>query len=77
MKGVGDMKITGIKKHRGAGMWYGSAVEGGKRFQWYYRPRSLFHMTEEEGSIPNSWMNVHPPVGAKRAVLRAIRAAKV
>jgi hypothetical protein len=47
------MKITGIKKHRGAGMWYGSAVEGGKRFQWYYRPRSLFRMAEEEGSIPN------------------------
>jgi hypothetical protein len=68
------MKITSI--HQGSAMWHGTATADGKKFKWYYRPRSLFDMTEEEGSIPNCWINIDPPAGAKEAVLKAVREAR-
>ncbi|HYS88230.1 MAG TPA: hypothetical protein VEN78_25005 [Bradyrhizobium sp.] len=49
---------TSIEKHEGAGMWHGTASAGDKKYQWYYRPRTLFHVTEAEPSIPGCWMNV-------------------
>jgi hypothetical protein len=57
-------------------MWHGTASEGDKNYMWYYRPRSLLKFTEQERYIPDCWMNVDPPHGAKPAVLKAIRAAK-
>jgi hypothetical protein len=58
------MKITSI--HQGSAMWGGTATADGKKFKWYYRHRSLFDMTEEEGSIPNCWINIDPPQAPRK-----------
>jgi hypothetical protein len=70
------MQITNIEKHAGSGMWHGSANDGDKNYLWYYRPRSSFRMQEQDEINPRCWMNVDPPEGAKRAVLKAVRGAR-
>jgi hypothetical protein len=67
------MQITGIEFHRGSGMWHGTASEGDKKYMFYYLPRSLFHMTEQDEMNPRCWMNIEPREGARQIVLRAVR----
>jgi hypothetical protein len=70
------MQITSIERHDGSGMWHGSAIAGDKKYLWYYRPRGMFRISEEEGSIPNCWINIEPVPKVRSAVLKAIRASR-
>jgi hypothetical protein len=70
------MIVTTIELHQGSRIWHGTATANGKNFKWYYRPRSMFDMTQQESINSNYWMNVDPPAGAKQAVLKAVRAAR-
>jgi hypothetical protein len=70
------MKITSIKKplpQPAAPIWSGAATETGKNFLWYYWPRHWLHFQEQDEINPRAWMNIDPPAGAKKAILRAIR----
>lgn len=70
------MKITSIEKDQGSGQWYGSANDGEKNYLWYYSPRLRFSVQEKDKINPRAWMNVDPPTGAKKAVLKAVRKAR-
>jgi hypothetical protein len=74
------MKITGIKRplpKPAAPIWSGTATtEAGKNLLWYYWPRHWLHVQEQDEINPRCWMNVDPPAGAKKAVLRAVREAR-
>ena len=71
------MKITTINKPMKRGtMWWGTAIEGEKNFDWFYVPRSRLCVREEEPGIPGCFMNIEPPHGAGRKVVKAVRAAK-
>ncbi|MDF0581274.1 hypothetical protein [Bradyrhizobium yuanmingense] len=72
-----SMKITSVEKHVGSGQWFGEAAHEGKRYKWYYQPRRRLNVHEQDKRNPYCWMVVEPPLGAREAVLRAIRAAKV
>jgi hypothetical protein len=45
-------------------------------YLWYYLPRRRLRLQKQELGIPNCWMNVDPPNGAKQAVLAAVRTAR-
>jgi hypothetical protein len=57
-------------------LWWGTAIAGDDKFEWFYQPKLYLHMRREEPRIPGCWMNLDPPRRAKRAVLEAIRVAK-
>jgi hypothetical protein len=73
------MKITGIENPRpqpAAPIWSGTATNAGKNLLWYYWPRHWLHVQEQDEINPRCWMNVDPPAGAKKGVLRAVREAR-
>jgi hypothetical protein len=71
------MKITGIEKPlKLCTQWSGTASNGDANYQWYYTPGSRFSMLKQEPGMPRVWMQVDPPSGARRTVVRAIRATK-
>jgi hypothetical protein len=57
-------------------MWWGTASDHHGNYQWYYEPRSRLSMMKQEPLIPRCWMNIDPPLGAKRAILKAVRAVR-
>jgi hypothetical protein len=57
-------------------MWWGTAIEGLKNYEWFYNPRSRFCVREEEPGITGCFMNIEPPQGARRKIVNAVRAAK-
>jgi len=57
-------------------MWHGTAANGGEKYMWYYRPRTLLRFTKQELSIPNCWMNVDTPQGAREQIRRAVRKSR-
>jgi hypothetical protein len=70
------VKITGIEKPPPppvAPVWSGTAEEAGKNLQWFYWPSNWLHIREQDDINPRCWMNVDPPAGARRAVLKAVR----
>jgi hypothetical protein len=72
------VQITSINKpEKRSVVWWGMASNGDKNYQWFYWPRKWLHLHEQDEENPRSWSNVDPPPNAKRAVLKAIRAAKV
>jgi hypothetical protein len=73
------MKITGIKRplpKPAAPIWTGTATAAGKNLIWYYWPRHWLHVQEQDEINPHCWMNVDPPGGVKKAVLKAVREAQ-
>jgi hypothetical protein len=74
------MKIARIDaplKHQGRiTMWSGLASSGAENYEWFYQPRRHFAVRKQEPQIPKCWMNVDPPKGMKRAVLKVVRAAR-
>jgi len=68
------MQITSIE-HSGSG-WNGAASDDGKNYLWYYWSRRSLHFQEQDEINPRCWMNVDPPEGAKKAVLKAVRLAR-
>jgi hypothetical protein len=73
------MQITSIKKAHpkpAAPIWSGTAVDGSKNYEWFYWPRCWLHVREQDKLVPQAWMNVDPPDGAKKAVLKAVRDAQ-
>jgi hypothetical protein len=69
------MQVTGIETMDQVASGY--AVAGARKLEWFYRPGGFFRVREEQRDIPGCWMNIDPPVGAKRAVLAALRAARL
>jgi|SRR5580692_6223280 hypothetical protein len=68
------MKITSANNGK-YGQWWGTAIDGDDKYQWFYTPRSRFAVRIEER--PRMWSNIdNPPPSAKRAVLKAIRASR-
>src|ERR1700694_5760563 len=67
-----NMKITSINKP----MKRGTAIEGEKNYEWFYEPRSRLCVREEEPRIPGCFKNIEPPHGARRKIVKAVRAAK-
>jgi len=55
-------------------LWWGDAVEGDDKLEWFYQPRRYLHMRREER--PGMWINEDPSPTARRLVLKSIRAAK-
>jgi hypothetical protein len=71
------MIITSINKPmKRRTMWWGTAVDGHKNYEWFYDPRSRLCVREEEPGIPGCFMNIELPRGARRKVLNAVRVAK-
>jgi len=71
------MKITSINKPmKRCIMWWGTAIEGDKNYEWFYQPRSRFMIRKEEPGISGCFMNIDPPHGARRKIVKAVRAAK-
>ena len=71
------MKITSINKPmKRSTMWWGTAIDGDKNYEWFYDPRRRLLVREEEPRIPGRFMNIDPPNGARRKVVKAVRAAK-
>jgi hypothetical protein len=71
------MLITSVvKPNQGANIWSGTATIGPRNFLWFYWPRNWLHVQEQDGRIPQCWMNVEAPAGAREQVQRAIRRAK-
>ena len=69
------LKITTINKPmKGCTQWWGTAIEGEKNYDWFYEPRSRLCVREEER--PGCFTNIEPPHGARRKVVKAVRAAK-
>jgi hypothetical protein len=69
------MKITSINKPMNrCTMWWGTAIDGDKNYDWFYNPRSRLCLREEW--IPGSFVNIEPPHGARRKIINAVRAAK-
>src|ERR1700691_1492676 len=74
--GAKGMKITRVEKPLpppAAAIWHGTSIDGSRNLQWFYWPRHWLHVREQDEINPRCWMNVDPPPGAKRAVLKAIR----
>jgi hypothetical protein len=73
------MKITRIEKpdpKPAAPIWSGTAVDGSRNLEWFLWPRHWLHVREQDNVNPRCWMNVEPPEGAKKAILKAIREAR-
>jgi hypothetical protein len=73
------MKITRIDKPLpmpAAPVWSGAASDGSRNFLWYYWPRHWLNVQEQDEINPRCWMNIDPPAGAKKAVLKAVREAR-
>jgi hypothetical protein len=71
------MKITSINKPmKRCTMWWGTAIEGEKNYEWFYTPRSRLCVREEEPRIPGCFMNIEPPHGARRKIVKTVRTAK-
>jgi hypothetical protein len=73
------MKITSIEKplpQPAAPIWSGTAVDGSRNFEWFFWPRHWLHVREQDKTCPRAWINVDPPTGAKKAVLKAVRAVR-
>jgi hypothetical protein len=75
------MQITSIEKpdpKPAAPIWSGTAVDGSRNLQWFYWPRHWLHVRELDPTYPDGqlWMNIDPPEGAKKAVLKAVREAR-
>jgi hypothetical protein len=71
-----DLKITTITKPlEGGEMWSGTAISGGKNWQWFYTPRGRLCIREEEARIPNCFMNIDTPSGVRRRIVNAVRSA--
>jgi hypothetical protein len=71
------LKITTINKPmKRCTMWWGTAIDGNKNYEWFYTPRSRLRVREEEPRIPGCFMNIEPPHGARRKIVKAVRAAK-
>lgn len=70
------MKITSAKNEpaKYGSLWWGTAIDGAEKIEWFYQPRLYLHTCKEER--PGMWMNFDPVPEAKAAVLKAIRAAK-
>jgi hypothetical protein len=71
------MKITSTNNEpaKYGSLWWGTAIDGDDKLEWFYQPRLYLHLRREERG---AWMNIDdPPPSAKRAVLKSIRAAKV
>jgi hypothetical protein len=72
-----QFKITTIKRPLKRGiMWSGTAVNDGKRCLWYYAPRFRLSIKEEEDGIPNCFMDIDPPTGARGKILNAVRSSQ-
>ncbi|MDQ1387460.1 MAG: hypothetical protein QOF56_914 [Acidobacteriaceae bacterium] len=71
------LQITSVEKPLPSCMlWSGTASEGNKKYEWFYEPRRWLHMRKQEPLMPRCWMDVEPPDGARRLVVKVIRAAK-
>jgi hypothetical protein len=71
------MKITSINKPmERCTMWWGTARDGDGNYEWFYEPRRRPRMRKDEPRIPGCFMNIDLPAGAKRAILKAVRAAR-
>jgi hypothetical protein len=71
------MKVTSINKPmKRCTMWWGTAIDGDKNYEWFYNPRGRLCVREEESGIPGCFMNIEPAHGARRKIVRAVRAAK-
>jgi hypothetical protein len=71
------MKITSAnhEPEKYGPLWWGTAIDGDAKFEWFYTPRSRFDMRVEER--PGMWVNIRDPrPGDKRAVLKAIKVSK-
>jgi hypothetical protein len=74
---IGFDQITNINEPvKRCTQWWGIASAGTENYQWFYEPRLWLHMRRQEPLIPKCWMNIDPPHGARRAVLKAIREAR-
>jgi hypothetical protein len=76
-KREGRMKVTGTnhEPEKYGKLWWGDAIDGDDKLEWFYEPRLFVRFRREER--PSMWVNIYPtPPAAKRAVLKAIRAAK-
>jgi hypothetical protein len=71
-----SLKITAAENEpeKYGSLWWGTAIDGAEKIEWFYEPRFYLHMRREER--PGMWMNFDPPPEAKVVVLKAIRAAK-
>jgi hypothetical protein len=72
---AGVMQVTSIETMGQVASGY--AVAGAQKLEWFYRPGGFFRVREQQRDIPDCWMNIDPPVGARRAVLAALRAARL
>jgi len=73
------MKITGINSEpeKYGNQWWGSAIDGDDRLNWFYTPRRRLRLHREERPGSGMWIvDADLPRGAQRAVARAVRAAK-
>jgi hypothetical protein len=59
----------------GCTQWWGTAIDGDDKLEWFYLPRRYLHLRREER--PGMWMNIDDSQpSAKRAVLKSISAAR-
>jgi hypothetical protein len=74
----GRLEVTSVTAplRRGT-MWSGTARDDSSQYEWFYEPRGRFSMMRQEPRMPTCWMNCRPPDGARRAVVRAVRSARV
>jgi hypothetical protein len=71
------IQVTAVRKPlKGCAQWSGAASNEVSNFEWFYEPRGRFAMRRQEPSSPNCWMYCEPPEGARRAVVKAVRAAR-
>jgi hypothetical protein len=71
-----SLKITAAENEPAeyGSLWWGTAIDGAEKIEWFYQPRRYLHMRREEP--PGMWINFDPAPEAKAVVLKAIRAAK-
>jgi hypothetical protein len=59
--------------------WYGQGSICGQNYEWFYSggTRGRLVVREQDKLVPQAWMNCEPPGGTKKAILKAIREAKI
>jgi hypothetical protein len=73
------MKVTSINAPpnlANCGLWWGTAIDGDHKFEWFYDPECLqsLQIRREEPSMPRYWTNIKPAPAAATAVRKAVRA---
>jgi hypothetical protein len=56
-------------------MWWGTAIDGNKNYEGFYEPRARLRVRKEEPRISGCFMNIDPPRGARRKIVKAVRTA--